>query len=53
MTLEVLTGILVVITGFYAYVTFRMLRVNQAAVAAVRGADRELTPALRHGGRDD
>jgi hypothetical protein len=34
--IEVLTGVLVAITGFYAYVTFRMLRVNQAAVAAVR-----------------
>jgi hypothetical protein len=33
---EVLTGILVVITGFYAYVTFRILKVNRDAVAAVR-----------------
>jgi len=36
VSIEVLTGILVVITGFYAYVTFRMLKVNQTAVAAVR-----------------
>lgn len=36
MVIEVLTAILVVITGFYAYVTFRMLKVNQEMAAAVR-----------------
>ena len=36
MLTEVLTGVLVLITGFYAFVTFRMFRVNQEAVAAMR-----------------
>ena len=34
--IEALTALLVAITGFYAFVTFQMLKVNQAAVAAVR-----------------
>lgn len=34
--IELLTAALVLITGFYAWVTFRILRANEAAVAAVR-----------------
>lgn len=33
---EILTAILVVITAFYAWVTFRILRANQRAVESVR-----------------
>lgn len=33
---EILTAILVVITAFYAWVTFRILRANERAVEAVR-----------------
>ena len=40
--LEVLTGVLVVITGFYAMATFQILRANQQAVAVVK----EQTEAL-------
>ena len=31
--MEVLTAILVLITGFYAYVTFRILKANEKVVA--------------------
>lgn len=40
--LEVLTGVLVAITGFYALATFQILRANQQAVAVMR----EQTEAL-------
>ncbi|WP_211003907.1 hypothetical protein [Rhodanobacter sp. B2A1Ga4] len=33
--MEVLTGLLVLITGFYAWVTFKMLRANERVVAAM------------------
>jgi hypothetical protein len=35
LTIEVLTGALVVITGFYAWVTFRIMRANERTVAAM------------------
>lgn len=42
---EVLTALLVVITGFYAWVTFRMLKVNKLVVQAMREArDAEVRP---------
>ena len=36
MTLEVLTGLLVIITAVYAVATFRILRANQQAVEVMR-----------------
>ena len=35
MAIELLTGALVVITGFYAWVTFRIMRANERTVAAM------------------
>ena len=34
--IDILTALLVVITGFYAWVTFRILRANEAVVQAMR-----------------
>lgn len=36
MTIELLTGTLVVITGFYAWVTFRIMMANERTVAVMR-----------------
>ena len=36
MTIELLTGVLVVITGFYAWVTLKILRANERVVAAMQ-----------------
>ncbi len=36
MTLEILTGLLVVITGFYAWVTYKILRANEKIVEVAR-----------------
>lgn len=41
--LEGLTAVLVLITGFYAWVTFRMLKANEKAVAAMQEQSRALT----------
>ncbi len=41
--LDILTAILVIITGFYAYVTFKILRANEKAVNAVREQNEALT----------
>jgi hypothetical protein len=35
MTMEVLTGLLVLITGFYAWATFKILRANERVVVAM------------------
>lgn len=40
---EILTALLVVITAFYAYVTHRILKANQAAVGAMREQSEALT----------
>ncbi len=36
MLLEILTGVLVVITGFYAWATFRILKANEGVVAVAQ-----------------
>ena len=36
MIIEVLTGILTLITGIYAYLTFRMAKASEESVKAVR-----------------
>lgn len=41
--IELLTALLVVVTGFYAYVTRRILRANEAVVAAMREQSEALT----------
>lgn len=35
-TLEILTSVLVLITGFYAWATYRLLKANERAVSAMR-----------------
>ncbi len=36
MTVDILTGLLVLITGFYAWVTFRILRANERVVEVMK-----------------
>jgi hypothetical protein len=43
VAIEILTGSLVAITGFYAWVTFRIMKANERALAAMRQQAEALT----------
>jgi hypothetical protein len=43
MTVEILTGALVVITGFYAWITYRIMKANERTVAVMREQTESLT----------
>lgn len=42
MTIEILTGALVIITGFYAWITFRIMRANERTLQAMRDQNTSL-----------
>lgn len=48
MTIEILTGILVLLTGYYAITTHRILRANEKAVKAVNEQNEALTKPYVH-----
>lgn len=43
MVLEILTGLLVLITGFYAWATYRMLRANEKVIAVMKEQSEAMT----------
>lgn len=48
MTIEILTGLLVFLTGYYAITTHRILRANEKAVKAVKEQNEALTRPYVH-----